>query len=126
VCQSSLPAASPTRASPRPCEEFGGNACFDSHLQCQFALLRLELAQLVANRVEEASRPLREEVASLKLLLARVGVPLEPTEVCSSGGQDLAIVQTSLPLSSVEQKSSVRSRQSYMSRVWIRLWCPSS
>ncbi|KAK1644447.1 hypothetical protein QYE76_062252 [Lolium multiflorum] len=107
VCQSSLPAASPPRASPRRCEEFSGNVCFDSHLQCQFASLRLELAQLVANRVEEASRPLREEVASLKLLLASVGVPLEPTEVCSSGGKDLAIVLTSLPLSSAEQKSSM-------------------
>ena len=62
---------------------------------------------MVANRVEEASRPLREEVASLKLLLASVGVPLEPTEACSSGGKDLAIVLTSLPLSSAEQKSSM-------------------
>jgi hypothetical protein len=67
----------------------------------------LELAQLVANRVEEASRPLREEVASFKLLLARVGVSLESTEACSSGGQDLAIMQASFPLSSAEQKSSV-------------------
>jgi hypothetical protein len=67
----------------------------------------LELAQLVANRVEEASRPLREEVASLKLLLARVGVTSEPMEVCSSGGQELATVQASFPVSSVEQKSSM-------------------
>jgi hypothetical protein len=65
----------------------------------------MELAQLVSNRLEEVSCPLREVVASLKLLLASVGVPLEPTEACSSGGKDLAIVQTSLPLSSAEQMS---------------------
>jgi hypothetical protein len=70
-------------------------------------LLRLELDQLVANRVEEASRPLREEVASLKMLLAHAGVSLEPTEACSSGGQELAAMKASLPLSSEEQKSSV-------------------
>jgi hypothetical protein len=62
---------------------------------------------LVANRVEEASRPLREEVASLKLLLTQVGVSLEPMEACSSGGQELAIVEAPFPLSSAEQKSSV-------------------
>jgi hypothetical protein len=67
----------------------------------------LELAQLVANRVEEVSRPLREEVASLKMLLAHAGVSLEPTEACSSDGQELAAVKASLPLSSEEQKSSV-------------------
>jgi hypothetical protein len=46
-------------------------------------------------------------VPSLKLLLAHVGVSLESTEACSSGGQDLAIMQASFPLSSAEQKSSV-------------------
>jgi hypothetical protein len=46
----------------------------------------LELTQLVALRVEEASRPLREEVASPKLLFARVCHSLEPMEACSSGG----------------------------------------
>jgi hypothetical protein len=52
----------------------------------------MELAQLVAIHVEEVSRPLREEVASLKLLLARVGVSLEPTEACSTSGHDVATV----------------------------------
>jgi hypothetical protein len=55
----------------------------------------MELVQLVADRIEEASRPLREEVASLKLLLARVGDSLELSDACASGGQ------------STEQKSSV-------------------
>jgi hypothetical protein len=67
----------------------------------------MELIQLVATRVEEATRPLREEVASLKLLLAHVGDSLEPTEACSSGGHELATVQVSLALGSVEEKSSV-------------------
>jgi hypothetical protein len=69
--------------------------------------MRMELAQLVANRVEEASRPLREEVANLKLLLARVGVSFETTEACSSGGQELATVEALFPLGSTEPKSSV-------------------
>jgi hypothetical protein len=46
-------------------------------------------------------------VASLKLLLTQVGVSLEPMEACSSGGQELAIVEALFPLSSAEQKSSV-------------------
>jgi hypothetical protein len=58
----------------------------------------MELSQLVANRVEEALRPLREEVESLKLLLAHDGVSLEPIEACSSGG---------LELGSAEMKSSL-------------------
>jgi hypothetical protein len=44
----------------------------------------MELLQLVDVRVEEASRPLREEVAALKLLLACAGVSVEPTEACPS------------------------------------------
>jgi hypothetical protein len=64
----------------------------------------MELAQLVANRVEDASRPLHEEVVGLKLLLARVGVSLEPT---TSGEKEFAPVQVSFPLDSVEMKSSV-------------------
>lgn len=107
VCRSSSTATSPPRPSPRCCEEFNVDASVESRLQCQFALLRLELVQLVSNHVEDVSRPLREEVASLKLLLARVGVPLEQIEACSSGGKDLATVQASFPLGSVEQKSSV-------------------
>lgn len=84
VCRSSLPTTLMPRPSPRCCEEFDVNASLDSRFQCQFDLLRLELAQLVAD--------LREEVASLKLLLARVGDSLEPTEACASGGQELAPV----------------------------------
>jgi hypothetical protein len=62
--------------------------------------MRMELLQLVDVRVEEASRPLREEVAALKLLLARVGDSLE-------GGLGLTPMQASFPLDSSEQKSSV-------------------
>jgi hypothetical protein len=64
--------------------------------------VRIELLQLVDARVEEASRPLREEVAALKLLLARVGDSLEPT-----GGLGHAPVQASFPLDSTAQKSFV-------------------
>jgi hypothetical protein len=67
----------------------------------------MEVDQLVANRVEEAARPLRDEVTSLKLLLARAGASLEPTEACSSGGQELGTVHASFPLGSADQKSSV-------------------
>jgi hypothetical protein len=52
----------------------------------------MELLQLVDVRVEEASHPLREEVANLKLLLAHVTGSLERTfgesvveEECSFG-----------------------------------------
>jgi hypothetical protein len=69
--------------------------------------MRLELIQLIDVRVEEVSRPLREEVAALKLLLARVGDSLEPTEACTSVGLELAHVQASFPLDSIEQKSPV-------------------
>jgi hypothetical protein len=49
----------------------------DSLLQSQVALMRMELLQLVDVHIEEACRPLREEVATLKLLLVRVGDSLE-------------------------------------------------
>jgi hypothetical protein len=64
--------------------------------------MRMELLHLVDVRVEEASCPLREEVAALKLLLARVGESSELT-----GGLGLTPVQALLPLDSTEQKSSV-------------------
>jgi hypothetical protein len=64
--------------------------------------MRMELLQLVDVHVEEASRPLREEVAALKLLLAHVGESSELT-----GGMGLDPMQASLPLDSTEQKSSV-------------------
>jgi hypothetical protein len=55
----------------------------------------MELLQLVDVRVEEASRPLREELATLKLLLACVGDSSKPTKACTSGGLELAHVDTS-------------------------------
>lgn len=42
--------------------------------------MRLELLQLVEVRIEVVARPLREEVATLKRLLAHDGVALEPTD----------------------------------------------
>jgi hypothetical protein len=90
VRHSLLRATVPSRSSPRCGEEFSGNASLDSLLQSQIALMRMELHQLVDVHVEEACRPLRKEVATLKLLLARVGDSLDPTEACTSGGPGLA------------------------------------
>jgi hypothetical protein len=59
--------------------------------------MRMELLQLVDVRVEEASCPLREELATLKLLLARVGDSSEPTKACNSGGPELTPMQVSFP-----------------------------
>jgi hypothetical protein len=56
-------------------------------------------------RVEEASRPLREEVAALKLLFPRVGDSFEPIEACPFDGLGIAKAQASVDSS--EQKSSV-------------------
>jgi hypothetical protein len=67
----------------------------------------MELLQLIDVRVEEASRPLREEVATLKLLLARAGDSVEPTEECTSGGLGVAPKRASIPLESTLQNSSV-------------------
>jgi hypothetical protein len=67
----------------------------------------MELLQLVDIRVEEATRPLREEVAMLKLLLAHVGDSLEPVETCTSDGMELASAQASFLFDSIEQKSYV-------------------
>jgi hypothetical protein len=62
------------------------------------AFLRLELARLAAHRIEEVSQPLCEEEARLKLLLACITDLLEPTKTYASGGQELALVEASLPL----------------------------
>jgi hypothetical protein len=62
---------------------------------------------LVDVHVEEVSRPLREEVANLKLLLTRFGVSLESTEAYTRGGVGLVSTQASLPLDSTDLKSSV-------------------
>jgi hypothetical protein len=67
----------------------------------------MELLQLVDVRVEEASRPLREEVAAVKLLLACAGVSVEPIEACPSVSLGLAKVQASVALDSSEEKSVV-------------------
>jgi hypothetical protein len=69
--------------------------------------MRMELLQLVDVRVDEASRPLREEVAALKLLLAHVGDSLDQLEACTSSGLGLTPVQASFPLHSIEENSSV-------------------
>jgi hypothetical protein len=68
VRHSSLHAAVPPRPSLRCCDDFNVNARLDSFFESQVALMRMELLQLVDVRMEEASRPLREEVATLKLL----------------------------------------------------------
>ena len=100
VCHSSLcPRMQPGR-SLRCCKEFT-----DSVVHSQFALLCLELSQLIADRIEEAARPLREEVATLKLLLAGVDGP--PKEARGSDGLGLAHGEALFPLDSVEQRSSV-------------------
>jgi hypothetical protein len=70
--------------------------------------MRMELVQLVNVRVEEASRPLREEVATLKLLLAHVGESSELT-----GGLGLIPVQASPPLDSTEKSSVVEEEHLY-------------
>jgi hypothetical protein len=92
VCRSSLPAAVMQRSCPTCCEEFDVNASLDSRFQCQFAFLRLELARLAADRIEEVSQPLCEHVARLKLLLACI------TDSYASGGKELTLVEASLPL----------------------------
>jgi hypothetical protein len=103
VCHSSLRAAVPPRPSPRCCEESNETASLDSVFRSQFALMRMELIQLVDVRVEEVSRPLREEVATLKLLLARVSVPLDLTEECTSADPGLVSAQALFPLDSIDE-----------------------
>jgi hypothetical protein len=54
-----------------------------------------------------ASRSLREDVAILKLLLARVGDYLEPTEAFTSCCLGLGSEKALFPFNSTEQKSYV-------------------
>jgi hypothetical protein len=105
VSHSSLRAAAPPSSSPTCCEEFNLNASLDSLFQSQVALIRMELLQLVDVRVEEASRPLREEVAMLKLQLARVGDSREPTEACTYGcfSPHASLCTLSLPAASMSE-----------------------
>jgi hypothetical protein len=56
----------------------------DSALQSQFALLRTELLQVVSNRIEEVARPLHEEVAKFKLLLACATESVERADLFTS------------------------------------------
>jgi hypothetical protein len=86
---------------------FNVNGILDSLFQSQFALMRMELLQLVDVHVEEASRPLREDVAALKLLLSRIGDSLDLLEACTSSGLGLAPVQALFPLVSIEENLSV-------------------
>jgi hypothetical protein len=79
---SSLRAMVLPRPSPRCCED----ASSDSVFLAWFSLMRMELLQLFDICVEEASRLLCEEVANLKLLLARIGDSLESLEACPRGG----------------------------------------
>jgi hypothetical protein len=67
----------------------------------------MELLQLVANHIEEVSRPLRDEEVALKLLLARIGDSLGSSEACTSRGLGLTPSLASFLLDSTEQKSSV-------------------
>jgi hypothetical protein len=78
--------------------------------------MRMELLQLVDVCVEEASRPLREEVAALKLLLVRVGDSLD-------GGLGRTPMQATFPLDSSEQKSFVVEEEHLYSCISSR-GCP--
>jgi hypothetical protein len=69
--------------------------------------MRMELLQLIKVCVEEASRPLYEEVAALKLLLERVGDSLESSEGFTHGGLGPISAQASIPHDFTEQKSYV-------------------
>jgi hypothetical protein len=64
-------------------------------LQSQLARVRAELLQLVADCIEEVARPLREEAAKLKLLLARVTESMERADLfasCELSGQESSVV----------------------------------
>uniref|UniRef100_A0ACD5YJ52 Uncharacterized protein n=1 Tax=Avena sativa TaxID=4498 RepID=A0ACD5YJ52_AVESA len=90
--QSRSPFAQPRRpSSPR------------SWAESQVALMRMELLQLVDVRIEDVCRPLREEVAALKLLVRGAG-SLEPMEACPSDGLVHAEAQDSTVLDSSEKK----------------------
>lgn len=106
-CLSSAITVVPPRPSPRCCGQFKVSATLDSLFQSQVVLMRMELVQLVNASIEKATCSLREEVAALRLLLARGAVSLEPTEVCPSDGMGLAKAQDSVAFASSEQKSSV-------------------
>uniref|UniRef100_A0ACD5VXY3 Uncharacterized protein n=1 Tax=Avena sativa TaxID=4498 RepID=A0ACD5VXY3_AVESA len=96
----------PPSPSTSCCEQFKVNAALDSLFQSQVTLMRMELLQLVDVRIEEVCRPLREEVAALKLLVRGAG-SLEPMEACPFDGLVHAGAQDSTVLDSSEKKSSV-------------------
>jgi hypothetical protein len=64
----------------------------DSPLQAQ---LRIELFQLVADRIEEVTRPLRDEAAASKLWVASAAGSWEHAEAASAGGVGRAPVRAS-------------------------------
>jgi hypothetical protein len=63
-----------------------GSAVPDFDLQAQFASLRNELLQLVADRIEEVTWPLRDEAATIKLWLAHAVGSWERVEAASPRG----------------------------------------
>jgi hypothetical protein len=67
----------------------------------------MEILKLVNVHIEEASRPLREEVANFKLLLACLGDSLESLKACTRGGLGLISMPASLPLDSTNPKLSM-------------------
>jgi hypothetical protein len=54
--------------------------------------MHIDLLRLISILVEEASLPLCEEMASLKLLLACIGDSLEQKKACTSGGLKIDVV----------------------------------
>jgi hypothetical protein len=78
--------------------------------------MRMELLQLVEVCVQEASLPLCEEVATLKLLLARIGDSLESILH--------VLAKASIPYESTDQKSSVVEEAhiyGFFLSVWLSL-----
>lgn len=64
-------------------------------MKAQFASLRMELLQLVADRIEEVTRPLRDEAAAIKLWLARAVGSWERAEEAATCGVGRAPVGAS-------------------------------
>lgn len=91
----SLRVTVPPRSPSGCCKGSNANIGLDPALQSQFALLRTEILQLVAVRIEEVARPLREEAAKFKLLLARVTESMGRADLfasCESYEQEPSVV----------------------------------
>jgi hypothetical protein len=63
----------------------------DTDLQAQFASLHTELLQLVADRIEEVTRPLWDEATAIKLWLARAARSWECAKAASPRGVGCAL-----------------------------------